>query len=219
MTPNQLTDTYLHKGLRQKLVKELSEKGITDKNALQAIEKIPRHFFFNTAFIQHAYEDKAFPISAGQTISQPYTVAVQTQLLELKRGDKVLEIGTGSGYQTAVLIEMGAKVFTIERQKELYDKTKIFLPKIGYTPKMFYGDGYIGLEAYAPFDKIIVTAGAPFIPEPLKKQLKVGGRLVIPVGEGASQEMILIEKLSEHEFRQTKHGLFRFVPMLTEKNK
>jgi protein-L-isoaspartate(D-aspartate) O-methyltransferase len=215
---NQLKDEPIHIGKRERLVKELSEK-ISDRNVLQAIGKIPRHYFFNTAFLPHAYEDKAFPIAAGQTISQPYTVAFQTQLLELKKGDKVLEIGTGSGYQTAVLVEMGAKVFTIERQKELYDRTKVILPKMGYNPRMFYGDGYIGLEAYAPFDKVLVTAGAPFIPEPLKHQLKVGGRLVIPVGEGGVQEMVLIEKLSETEYRQTTHGMFRFVPMLTEKNK
>ncbi len=218
-SPNQLKDEAIHIGMRERLVKELSEKGIRDKNVLNAIGKIPRHFFFNTIFLKHAYEDKAFPIAAGQTISQPYTVAFQTQLLEIKNGDKVLEIGTGSGYQTAVLVEMGAKVFTIERQKELYDKTKIILPQMGYNPKMVYGDGYIGLEAYAPFDKVLVTAGAPFIPEPLKEQLKIGGRLVIPVGEGATQEMILIERISANEYKQTTHGLFRFVPMLTDKNK
>jgi len=218
MTPNQLTDTYLHKGLRAKLVKELAVK-ITDKNVLDAIAKIPRHFFFNTAFVGHAYEDKAFPIAAGQTISQPYTVAFQTQLLELKRREKVLEIGTGSGYQTCVLLEMSAKVYTIERQKELYDKTKLTLPKMGYSPKMFYGDGYLGLEAFAPFDKILVTAGAPFIPEPLKKQLKPGGRLVIPVGEGNLQVMTLIEKQIDSNFVQTTHGEFRFVPLLSQKNR
>lgn len=222
VTPNQLADTYLHQGLRAKLVKELAKKGITDNSVLLAIEKVPRHFFFNTTFIKFAYEDKAFPIAAGQTISQPYTVAFQTQLLDLKKGEKVLEIGTGSGYQTAILVEMGAKVFTIERQKELYDKTKILLQKIGYTPNMFYGDGYKGLEAFAPFDKILVTAGAPFIPEPLKQQLKAGGRLVIPVGKGDLQEMILIERLKNSappEFRETQHGMFRFVPLLTEKNR
>ena len=218
MTPNQLTDTYVHKGLRAKLVKELADK-ITDKNVLDAIAKIPRHFFFNTAFIDHAYEDKAFPIAAGQTISQPYTVAFQTQMLELKKGEKVLEIGTGSGYQTCVLLEMGAKVYTIERQKELYDKTKLVLPKMGYAPKMFYGDGYQGLEAFAPFDKILVTAGAPFIPEPLKKQLRPGGRLVIPVGEGSLQVMTLIEKKIDSNFVQTTHGEFRFVPLLSAKNR
>ncbi len=219
MTSNQLTDTYLHKGLRTKLVKELIEKGISDKNVLAALEKLPRHYFFNTAFAKFAYEDKAFPIAAGQTISQPYTVAFQSQLLELKKGEKVLEIGTGSGYQTCILMEMGAKIFSIERQKELFDKTKNLLSQIGYSPKMFYGDGYKGLESYAPFDKILVTAGAPFIPEPLKQQLKIGGRLIIPVGEGDTQEMILIERVSESEFRQTPHGMFRFVPLLAEKNK
>src|SRR3974390_1168391 len=164
MTPNQLTDTYLHQGLRSKLVKLLADpkrpdgrQAITDNNILQAIGKVPRHFFFNSTFIPYAYEDLAFPIAAGQTISQPYTVASQTQLLQLKKGEKVLEIGTGSGYQTIILMELGAKVFTIERQKELFDKTKILLPQMGYKPKMFYGDGYIGLEAYAPFDKILVT--------------------------------------------------------------
>lgn len=219
VSPSQLKDEPIHQGLRERLVKELSGKGITDKNVLNAIGKVKRHIFFNTTFIKFAYEDKAFPIAAGQTISQPFTVAMQTQLLQIKPGDKVLEIGTGSGYQTCVLLETGAKVYTIERQKELYDKTKALLPQIGYSPKMFYGDGYIGLESYAPFDKIIVTAGAPYIPEPLKQQLKVGGRLVIPVGEGDTQEMFLIEKLSDTEYRQTKHGMFRFVPMLTEKNK
>ena len=218
-SPSQLKDEPLHQGLRERLVKELSGKGITDKNVLNAIGKVKRHIFFNTTFIKFAYEDKAFPIAAGQTISQPFTVAMQTQLLQIKPGDKVLEIGTGSGYQTCVLLEVGAKVYTIERQKELYDKTKALLPQIGYSPKMFYGDGYIGLEPYAPFDKIIVTAGAPYIPEPLKQQLKVGGRLVIPVGEGDTQEMFLIEKISDTEYIQTKHGMFRFVPMLTEKNK
>lgn len=219
ISPSQLRDDPIHQGLRERLVKELSGKGITDKNVLNAIGKVKRHIFFNTTFIKFAYEDKAFPIAAGQTISQPFTVAMQTQLLQIKPGDKVLEIGTGSGYQTCVLLEMGAKVFTIERQKELYDKTKALLPQIGYFPKMFYGDGYIGLESHAPFDKVIVTAGAPYVPEPLKQQLRPGGRLVIPVGEGDTQEMLLIEKKSDTEYIQTTHGMFRFVPMLTEKNR
>jgi protein-L-isoaspartate(D-aspartate) O-methyltransferase len=219
MTTAQFTDTYLHKGLRAKLVRELADKKITDENVLRAIEKVPRHFFFNTAFIKFAYEDKAFPIDAGQTISQPYTVAFQTQLLQVKKGDKILEIGTGSGYQTCILLEMGARVFTIERQKELYDKAKVMFSKMNYFPKMFFGDGYKGLEAFAPFDKILVTAAAPFIPEPLKQQLAIGGRLVIPVGEGKIQEMLLVEKRTESEFVQTSHGLFRFVPMLRDKNK
>lgn len=219
VSASQLRDEPLHQGLRERLVKHLASSGITDKNVLNAIGKVKRHVFFNTTFTKDAYEDKAFPIAAGQTISQPFTVAKQTQLLEIKSGDKVLEIGTGSGYQTCVLLETGAKVYTIERQKELYDITKNLLPQMGYSPKMFYGDGYIGLEAYAPFDKVIVTAGAPFIPEPLKQQLKVGGKLVIPVGAGDSQEMILIDKFSETEYKESRHGMFRFVPMLTEKNK
>lgn len=214
-----MKDEPIHQGMRARLVKLLAGKGISDENVLNAIGKIPRHFFFNTAFLKHAYEDKSFPIAAGQTISQPYTVAFQTQLLQVKRTEKVLEIGTGSGYQTCVLLEMKAKVFTIERQKELYDKTKIILEKMGYSPRMFYGDGYKGLEAYAPFDKILVTAGAPFVPQPLKEQLKVGGRLVIPVGKGDLQEMLLIEKLSANEYRESKHGFFRFVPMLEEKSR
>ncbi len=218
MTPNQLKDEPIHQGMRARLVKLLSEKGITDRNVLLAIGKVPRHYFFNTAFTKDSYEDKAFPIAAGQTISQPYTVAFQTQLLQIKKGEKILEIGTGSGYQTCVLLEMGAKVFTIERQKELYDKTKFTIPKMGYAPKMLYGDGYKGLEGFAPFDKVIVTAGAPYIPEPLKEQLKVGGRMIIPVGIGDLQQMILIEKLSASEYRQTEHGQFRFVPLLAEKN-
>jgi len=219
MTENQFKDEPIHQGLRAKLVRELEEKGIADKNLLSSIAKVKRHFFFNTAFLKYAYEDKAFPIGAGQTISQPYTVAVQTQLLQIKKGDKVLEIGTGSGYQTCILHEMGAKVFTIERQKELFDLSKALLPKLGYRPKFFYGDGYAGLEAFAPFDKIIVTAGAPYIPEPLKKQLKINGLLVIPVGQGSIQTMILIERKSECEFSETQHGAFRFVPLLTEKER
>ncbi len=176
-----MKDTYRHQGKRQQLVKTVKKKGITDKNVLTAIGKIPRHLFMDSSFEDHAYQDKAFPIAADQTISQPYTVAFQTQLLEVKKGEKVLEIGTGSGYQTAVLCELGAKVYSIERQHELYKKTKTFLNKIGYRPKyLSFGDGYKGLPEYAPFDKIIVTAGAPEVPKDLLGQLKVGGKMVIP---------------------------------------
>ncbi|MFH1004240.1 MAG: protein-L-isoaspartate(D-aspartate) O-methyltransferase [Bacteroidota bacterium] len=216
MLSNQFIDTYRHKGLRIKLVIELTRKGITDKNVLQAIKKIPRHYFMDTTFVKFAYEDNAFPIAAGQTISQPYTVAFQTQLLQINKGEKVLEIGTGSGYQTCVLLEMGARVFTVERQRILFDKTKTVLPLMNYHPKFFYGDGYQGLAAFAPFNKILVTAGAPFVPEELKKQLKVGGILVIPVGEEV-QTMISIGKISENEFSETQHGDFRFVPLVSEK--
>ena len=186
-----MIDNFKHKGLRRILVAELRQKGIVDERVLEAIDKIPRHLFLDSTFLNHAYENKAFPIGAGQTISHPFTVAFQTELLQLKKNDKVLEIGTGSGYQTAVLCELGAKVFSIERQKLLFDKTKPFLEKLNYKAKLIYGDGYAGLEAFAPFDKVIVTAGAPFIPEPLKKQLKIGGILVIPVGENENQKNVL----------------------------
>jgi len=212
-----VVDSYKHKGLRKKLVAEISKKGISDKNVLAAIEKIPRHLFMDSSFLEFAYVDKAFPIGEGQTISQPYTVAFQTQLLEIKKGDKVLEVGTGSGYQSCVLIEMGAKVFTIERIKGLYDKSKLFLPSIDHNPKMFFGDGYKGLPAYAPFDKIIVTAGAPNIPDDLVKQLNIGGILVIPVGSGDIQVMTTITKISETKTEQKEWGTFRFVPLLGNK--
>jgi protein-L-isoaspartate(D-aspartate) O-methyltransferase len=210
-------DSYKHKGLRKKLVTEISEKGITNKDVLAAIAKIPRHLFMDSSFLEFAYVDKAFPIGEGQTISQPYTVAFQTQLLEIKKGDKVLEIGTGSGYQSCVLIEMGAKVFTVERIKGLYDKSKLFLPSIDYNPKMFFGDGYKGLPAYAPFDKIIVTAGAMQIPDSLLKQLKIGGKLVIPIGNGDIQVMTTITKISETKNEKKEWGTFRFVPLLGNK--
>ena len=195
------------------------EKGITDCNVLAAIGKVPRHFFFDSSFLKYAYEDKAFPIGAGQTISQPYTVAFQSQLLMLTRGQKVLEVGTGSGYQACILAEIGAKVFSIERQKSLYDKAVQFLPSLGYRIKLFFGDGYKGLPAYAPFDKIIVTAGAPFIPDALMDQLKPGGILVIPVGSEDVQEMTTITRISEKEFQKREHGKFRFVPLLEDKAK
>ena len=213
-----MKDTFRHKGLRQILVDKIRKKGITDESALRMINEIPRHLFLDNAFVQFAYQDKPFPIGSGQTISQPYTVAFQTQLLELNPYEKVLEVGTGSGYQAAVLIGMEANVYTIERQKELFQKTKEFLPELGYNCNFYYGDGYKGLEQFAPFDKIIVTCGAPTIPEDLIKQLKVGGRMVAPIGKGDVQVMNLIEKISETENKITTHGEFSFVPMINNKN-
>lgn len=204
--------------MRKRLVNTLKKKGIVKAEVLNAIGKIPRHLFMDSSFVDHAYTDKAFPIAADQTISQPYTVARQTELLEVKRGDKVLEIGTGSGYQAAVLLEIGVALYTIERQNELFKKTNIFLPKLGYKPKrMIFGDGYKGLEEEAPFDGIIVTAGAPFVPQPLLAQLKVGGRLVIPVGEDV-QIMTVFTRKSMTEFEKDEFGEFRFVPLLEDKN-
>lgn len=204
--------------MRQQLVDVLVNKGIKDKAVLNAIGKIPRHLFMDSGFIDHAYVDKAFPIAADQTISQPYTVAFQSELLQIQPGHKVLEIGTGSGYQCAVLIELGAKVYSIERQQELFKKTSKFLPKIGYrAKKLIFGDGYKGLEEEAPFDSIIVTAGAPFVPKPLLSQLKVGGRLVIPVGDDV-QTMTLFIRKGPKEFEKHELGEFRFVPLLQDKN-
>ncbi|WP_250629591.1 protein-L-isoaspartate(D-aspartate) O-methyltransferase [Aureibaculum algae] len=212
-------DNPKHKGLRNQLVKTVKSKGIKDKNVLDAISKIPRHLFMDSGFIDFAYQDKAFPIAADQTISQPYTVAFQTELLQIEPKDKVLEIGTGSGYQTAVLVDLKAEVYSIERQKELFEKTKKFLPKVGYVAKKLkYGDGYKGWPEFAPFDKIIVTAGAPFVPKPLLSQLKIGGRLVIPVGDDV-QVMTLFIRNSEKEFEKHEFGDFRFVPMLKESAK
>lgn len=210
-------DTYRHKGLRKKLVETIRQKGIKDERVLQAIEKIPRHYFFDSAFLPFAYEDKAFPIGAGQTISQPYTVAFQTELLEIKKGDKVLEVGTGSGYQACILFEMGAKVFSIERQKSLFLKVKEFLPQLNYPVKVFYGDGYKGLPPFAPFDKILITAAAPFISEELKLQLKPGGILIAPLGSGDVQTMTRLRKLDDGSFESSEFGAFRFVPMLQDK--
>ncbi|HKJ78787.1 MAG TPA: protein-L-isoaspartate(D-aspartate) O-methyltransferase [Prolixibacteraceae bacterium] len=207
-------DDLRHKGMRKKLVEGLKIKGIRDEKVLEAIGKVPRHLFMESSFINFAYKDQAFPIGAGQTISQPYTVAVQTMLLEVEQNDKILEVGTGSGYQAAVLLEMGAKVFTIERQKELFQKVQLFLSEIGYSPVCFFGDGYKGLPNFAPFDKIIVTAGASEIPKDLKYQLKIGGRLVIPVGTPKRQEMQVVQRVSEEDFRTEKHGGFVFVPLL-----
>ncbi|MCH2488641.1 MAG: protein-L-isoaspartate(D-aspartate) O-methyltransferase [Flavobacteriales bacterium] len=213
-----MKDTFTHKGMRKRLVTTLQQKGITNKAVLAAINTIPRHFFMDSGFVDHAYVDKAFPIAADQTISQPYTVARQSELLEIEKGDKVLEIGTGSGYQTAVLLEMGAVVYTIERQNELFKKTKLFLSKLGYRPKrLIFGDGYKGLEEEAPFDGIIVTAGAPYVPKPLLAQLQVGGKLVIPVGEDV-QIMTVFTRTAETEFEKEEFGEFRFVPLLEDKN-
>jgi protein-L-isoaspartate(D-aspartate) O-methyltransferase len=213
-----LKDTSKHQGLRNQLANVLEAKGIVDKNVLKAVRKIPRHLFIDSSFESHAYQDKAFPIAAEQTISQPYTVAFQTQILSVKKSQKILEIGTGSGYQTAVLLELNAEVYTIERQRELFKKTSLFLPKLGYQPKKFiFGDGYKGLPEQAPFDKIIVTAGAPFVPKALLGQLKVGGSLLIPVGD-KTQRMTLFVRKSLKEFEKQELGDFAFVPMLEEKN-
>jgi len=213
-----LKDTAKHQGLRNQLVTLLKEKGIVDKSVLEAIGKIPRHLFLNSSFADFAYQDKAFPIGAGQTISQPYTVAFQSQLLEVKKEHKILEIGTGSGYQTAVLCTMGAKVYSVERQNELFKQTSILLPKLGIRPKhLSFGDGYKGLPNHAPFDSIIVTAGAPIIPQALMAQLKIGGRLVIPLGE-ENQTMTLLIRKNETQFEKHEFGDFKFVPLLENKN-
>jgi protein-L-isoaspartate(D-aspartate) O-methyltransferase len=217
MASSQLTDTFRHKGLRKQLIDLLRAKGITDDSVLDAMNSIPRHFFFDSSFLEFAYEDKAFPIGSGQTISQPYTVAFQSELLQLEKGMRVLEVGTGSGYQASVLAEMGARVYTIERQKLLYDTLKALVPPLNYRIRLFYGDGYAGLPAHAPFDRILITAAAPFIPEALVKQLATGGILVAPVGKGDVQIMTRIFKISETEIKTETHGTFRFVPMLTDK--
>lgn len=210
-------DDMRHQGMRKKLVDALKIKGIKDEKVLAAIGKVPRHLFMESSFINFAYKDQAFPIGAGQTISQPYTVAFQTHLLQVQENEKVLEVGTGSGYQAAVLVELGARVFTIERQKELFQKVQFFLPEIGYQPAFFFGDGYEGLPGFAPFDKILVTAGAPDVPPALKQQLKIGGRMVIPVGNETRQEMMVVVRISEEEFKTEKHGGFVFVPLLKGK--
>lgn len=209
-----IKDSILHQGMRKKLVEEIERKGITDRSVLEAISKVPRHLFMESGFLNFAYRDQAFPIGAGQTISQPFTVAYQSQLLKVSPKSKILEIGTGSGYQAAVLLEMSAQVFTIERQRELYVKVQQFLPSIGYNPRFFFGDGYKGLPSYGPFDGIIVTAAAPYIPEDLKSQLKVGGRLVIPVNSENHQVMTVIIKTGDDSFEEQYFGNFSFVPML-----
>lgn len=214
-----MMDTYKHKGMRRQLIEELKEKGISNPNVLAAFDKVPRHFFLDSSFTNQAYSNMAFQIGAGQTISHPYTVALQTTLLELERGHKVLEIGTGSGFQTCILCAMGAKVVSIERQRELFVNAKSIIEKLGYTARLFYGDGYKGKASYAPYDSILVTCGAPFVPEDLKKQLKIGGRLVIPIGEGKSQIMHRLLKVSEDEWETETYGEFSFVPMLEKTNK
>lgn len=208
-------DTFEAKGRRQKLINNLREKGIVNEDVLSAINRVPRHLFMDNAFLHHAYQDKAFPIASGQTISQPYTVAFQTQLLNISKRDKVLEIGTGSGYQAAVLLELGVKVFSIERHRVLYEKASKLLNQIGYDCQCFYGDGYAGKPNYGPFDGILITAAAPEIPDLLLQQLKIGGRLVVPVGTGNSQVMKLIVRDSVDKFTTTDHGLFAFVPLLS----
>jgi protein-L-isoaspartate(D-aspartate) O-methyltransferase len=218
----KLEDKHVHKGLRKQMVDLLREKGITDESVLAAINAVPRHYFLDSAFLTHAYEDRAFPIGEGQTISHPHTVAYQTQLLQINKLDKVLEIGTGSVYQATILAEMGARVYTIERQKKLFDLHIDYVFKNKYpTIKFFYGDGFVGLPTYAPFDKIIITAAAPFIPPKLVEQLKPGGIMVVPVneGQGDQQRMIRISKDMNGEITEESFDIFSFVPMLTGKNR
>ncbi len=207
-------DNYREKGARKKLVEHLKSRGIQDEQVLQAIGKVPRHFFFDETFWIQAYKDIAFPIGDGQTISQPYTVAYQSELLHVQKGDKVLEIGTGSGYQTCILLELGAEVFTIERQVNLYNRTIQVLPYMGYKPHFFCGDGSKGIAEHAPYDKIIVTAGAPFVPEIMLKQLKIGGQVVIPVGDEKEQKMVTIIRVAENDFDRIELDTFRFVPLV-----
>ncbi len=211
-------DTFLHKGKRKKLIELLRAKGFKNEQVLAAMEKVPRHAFLDSAFLNFAYDDEAFPIGEGQTISHPSTVIMQTEILQIRKGDRILEIGTGCGYQTAVLIEMGAKVFTIERQEKLYEKTKVLLPSLGYSARFFYGDGYKGLPVHAPFDKIIVTAGAPYPPDDLLKQMANGGIMVIPIGKGSEQTMNVIRRKGETSFDRVELGKYKFVPMIKNKS-
>jgi protein-L-isoaspartate(D-aspartate) O-methyltransferase len=211
---SEMNDSFEAKGKRKKLVDELRKKGITDEEVLRAINAVPRHVFMDPAFLSHAYTDKAFPISSGQTISQPYTVAVQTSLLKVKKRDKILEVGTGSGYQAAILAEMGAKVYTIERFRELNIKAQEIIAGLGYRIDFFFGDGYEGKPQYGPFDGIVITAAAPSVPEKLLLQLKTGGRLVVPVGNTTSQVMMVVERTGDDSFEYSDHGNFVFVPML-----
>jgi protein-L-isoaspartate(D-aspartate) O-methyltransferase len=210
-------DSYREQGARKQLVDLLRKKGIEDEDVLKAISKVPRHFFFDETFWNQAYRDIAFPIGEGQTISQPYTVAYQTQLLHIHRGDKVLEIGTGSGYQTCILMELGAKVYTIERQEKLFERTILVLPYMGYKPEFILGDGSKGVPEHAPYDKIIVTAGAPTVPDELLKQLNVGGILIIPVGNAEKQKMVTILKTGENDYEKVVLDTFRFVPLIGDK--
>ena len=212
-----MEDSFRHKGLRNQLIELLRGRGIKDNEILDAMNKIPRHLFMDNAFVNFAYQDKAFPIGKDQTISQPYTVAFQTELLDVHPYHKILEVGTGSGYQAALLYLLNADVYTIERHKELFDKTKDFLPSLGYNCKFIYGDGYKGLPKFAPFDRILVTCGAPVIPAELLFQLKDGGKMVVPVGKSEVQEMHLVQKISKDEKQITTHGNFSFVPMLNNK--
>jgi protein-L-isoaspartate(D-aspartate) O-methyltransferase len=215
-----MNDSYRHKGLRRQLIEEIRAKGIKDERVLDAMSLLPRHFFLEKAFEEHAYADKAFPIGNDQTISQPYTVAYMTSLLDIKKGDKVLEIGTGSGYQAAILATLGARVYTVERQEELYKKTKELLKKLNFsTLRCYFGDGSVGLSDYAPYDKIIVTAGAPIIPDALKEQLSINGVLVIPLGENDGQRMYIIKRISDKEYESKALDKFRFVPFLSGLNK
>lgn len=214
-----MDDSYRHKGLRQKLIDSLSEKGIKNNDLLNAMNRVPRHLFMDSSFIKFSYADKAFPIAAGQTISQPYTVAFQTELLDVRRHQKILEIGTGSGYQTAVLLELGTRVYTIERQKDLYNVAMENLLPLGYKASFHYGDGYEGLPAFSPFDRILVTAGATEVPEKLLDQLAIGGRMVIPVGDRFGQKMMLIVREGIDDFKESIHGNFVFVPLLPGKSK
>jgi protein-L-isoaspartate(D-aspartate) O-methyltransferase len=213
-----MQDSFIHKGKRKQLLDKLRQKGISDEQVLDAMDQVPRHLFMDSSFLDHAYSDKAFPIAADQTISQPFTVAKQTELLQCAAGQKILEIGTGSGYQSAVLVALGVQLYTIERQNELFKKSSLLLKKMGFNPKkLIFGDGYKGYPEQAPYDGIIVTAGAPFVPMPLLAQLKIGGRLVIPLGE-KDQIMTVFERVTEKKFDKSTHGPCKFVPLLANKN-
>jgi protein-L-isoaspartate(D-aspartate) O-methyltransferase len=211
-------DTFRHKGLRKKLIDSIRTKGISNEDVLEAMNRVPRHLFMDSSFINFSYTDKAFPIAAGQTISQPYTVAFQTELLEVKKHLKVLEIGTGSGYQTAVLLELGARVYTIERQRQLFLEAQKTLGPLKYKPSFFFGDGYEGLPAYAPFDRILITAAAAEIPQQLLDQLAIGGIMVVPEGDRFGQRMVRVIRESEDNYVRSQHGHFSFVPLLRGKN-